>query len=194
MLTIPLLHGRVRGRRAAVPVARTAAVAVAAALAAAGLLTACGSAHAPQQAASSASGSRTQEADSAPSPNTGQSTLPGTGSLTVCPSGTLKVALDTSQAGGAAGSAYYPVDFTNTSDAPCAMYGYPGLSFVTVGRQRRRPDRGGGPGEPVLREAGRPGVQRRCRARLAPGRGGGQLPGFDLPPGDRARAAGVPAG
>ena len=53
------------------------------------------------------------------------------GGLAVCPSATLKVALDTSQAGGAMGSAYYPVNFTNTSDAPCGMYGYPDLSFVT---------------------------------------------------------------
>ena len=62
MLTIPLLHGRARGRRAAAPTAWTAAVtvasALASALAAAGLLTACGSAQAP-----SASGQHTQEAD-----------------------------------------------------------------------------------------------------------------------------------
>ena len=51
--------------------------------------------------------------------------------LAVCQSATLKVALDTSQAGGAMGSAYYPVTFTNTSAAPCGMYGYPDLSFVT---------------------------------------------------------------
>ncbi len=134
MPTIPLLPGRARGRRAAAPAARAAAVtvasAVASALAAAGLLTACGSA-APQQAAPSASGQHTQEADSAPSPVTGSSTVPGMSGLAVCQSATLKVALDTSQAGGAMGSAYYPVTFTNTSAAPCGMYGYPDLSFVT---------------------------------------------------------------
>jgi Protein of unknown function (DUF4232) len=126
MLTIPLRPGRARGRRAAVPMAWTAAATVACALAAAGLLTACGSAQAP-----SASGQQTQRADSAPSPVTGPSTVPGMGGLAVCPSATLKVALGTSQAGGAMGSAYYPVNFTNTSDAPCGMYGYPDLSFVT---------------------------------------------------------------
>ena len=69
MLTIP----------PAVRLALTTAVTVASA----GLLTACGTAHAPQ---------------SAPS---------------------------------AAGSTYYPVNFTNTSAAPCGLYGYPGMSFVT---------------------------------------------------------------
>ena len=49
----------------------------------------------------------------------------------MCQSATLKVALDTSQAGGAMGSTYYPVNFTNTSDAPCGLYGYPVMSFVT---------------------------------------------------------------
>ena len=117
------------------------------------------------------------------------------GGLAVCPSATLKVTLDTSQAGGAVGSAYYPVDFTNTSDAPCGMYGYPGLSFVTAGGGSGRPDRGGGPAEPGIRRRWPSACAgRRCRARLAPGRGGGQLPGFDLPAGDRALAAGVPAG
>jgi hypothetical protein len=58
--------------------------------------------------------------------------VPGAGGLAVCQSDALKVTVDTSQAGGAAGSAYYPVNFTNTSDAACGLYGYPGLSFVTA--------------------------------------------------------------
>src|SRR6202011_900237 len=40
--------------------------------------------------------------------------------------------------GAAAGSTYYPVDFTNTSSSPCGMYGYPGLSFVTAGSSAGR--------------------------------------------------------
>jgi hypothetical protein len=40
--------------------------------------------------------------------------------------------MDTSQAGGAAGSAYYPLNFTNTSSRPCELYGYPGVSFVSA--------------------------------------------------------------
>jgi len=35
------------------------------------------------------------------------------------------------QGNGAAGSAYYPVDFTNTSGGACTLFGYPGVSFVT---------------------------------------------------------------
>jgi hypothetical protein len=33
---------------------------------------------------------------------------------------------------GAAGSTYYPIEFTNTSSAPCTLYGYPGASFVAA--------------------------------------------------------------
>jgi hypothetical protein len=40
--------------------------------------------------------------------------------------------VDDSQADGAAGSTYYPVDFTNTSAAACAMTGYPGVSLVSA--------------------------------------------------------------
>jgi hypothetical protein len=120
MLTIP--------RRAL-----TAAVAAATA----SLLTACGSVHASQPASpaasSTASGRQTPGAGNgtASSPAT-PVTVPGTAGLAVCQSSALKVALDTTQAGGAAGSVYYPVNFTNTSDTPCGLYGYPGMSFVTT--------------------------------------------------------------
>ena len=43
------------------------------------------------------------------------------------------VTVNASQAGGAAGSTYVPVDFSNTSGSPCGLYGYPGMSFVTAG-------------------------------------------------------------
>lgn len=33
---------------------------------------------------------------------------------------------------GAAGSIYYPIEFTNTSSVACTLYGYPGVSFVTA--------------------------------------------------------------
>ena len=90
----------------AVPLALTAVT-----VATAGLLTGCGSAQAPQST---------------------PPTVPGLGGLTVCRSAALKVTVDSSQAGGAAGSAYYPVNFTNTSIAACGLYGYPGMSFVTA--------------------------------------------------------------
>ena len=100
-------------------------------MAAAGLLTACGSTQAPASSpASSASGTGAPASSSA-APQAAQSTLPGSGGLAVCQSATLKIALDTSQAGGAMGSTYYPVNFTNTAAAACGMYGYPGMSLVT---------------------------------------------------------------
>ena len=136
MLTIPPVTGRARGRRA-VQFALAAAVAVATA----NLLTACGTVHAsasasasaPSMASSAASGHGTPLAGSdSPSSPTAPSTVPGMAGLAVCRSDALKVALDTSQAGGTAGSVYYPVNFTNTSGAPCGLYGYPGMSFVTA--------------------------------------------------------------
>jgi hypothetical protein len=118
--------------RRGVPLALTAAFAVAAA----GLLTACGSAGAPAAissppAASGTAASHRGTGSSSPTPAV-PSTVPGLGGLAVCRSATLKVTVDTSQAGGTAGSIYYPVNFTNTSDAPCGLYGYPGMSFVTA--------------------------------------------------------------
>ena len=128
MPTIPPASLRSRGRR---PLTLTAAGAVVTA----GLLTGCGSTQAPQPASTSAggtaSGHQTQQAG-AGSSSAAPSTVPGLGGLTVCQSATLKVTVDTSQAGGAAGSVYYPVNFTNTSGAPCGLYGYPGMSFVTA--------------------------------------------------------------
>jgi hypothetical protein len=57
----------------------------------------------------------------------------GTAGLAACRTASLQVTVNARQAGGAAGSIYYPVDFTNVSHAACAMYGYPGISFVTAG-------------------------------------------------------------
>jgi hypothetical protein len=117
MLTIP--SGPGRGRRA-VPLAAAVTVATA------GLLTACGSTPAPQGTQAAAGASTPTGAHGA------SSTAPGVAGLATCRSAALKVTLDANQAGGAAGSTYYPVDFTNTSGAPCGLYGYPGMSFVTA--------------------------------------------------------------
>jgi hypothetical protein len=50
----------------------------------------------------------------------------GTAGLALCQPSSLQVTVNASQAGGAAGSTYLPVDFTNTSGSPCGLYGYPG--------------------------------------------------------------------
>ena len=125
MSTIPPASLRARGRRPmALTLTLTAAVA--------GLVTGCGSAQAPQPATGGTASSHQTEQAGASAP-AGPSTVPGLGGLTVCQSAALKVTVDTSQAGGAAGSVYYPVNFTNTSGTPCGLYGYPGMSFVTAG-------------------------------------------------------------
>lgn len=48
-----------------------------------------------------------------------------------CATSALHVSVSQSQ-GVAAGSSYYPIVFTNVSSASCTLYGYPGVSFVTV--------------------------------------------------------------
>jgi Protein of unknown function (DUF4232) len=51
-----------------------------------------------------------------------------------CPTSGLTVALGRGSA--AAGSAYYPIEFTNTSGSTCSLYGYPGISFVSAAGQQ----------------------------------------------------------
>jgi hypothetical protein len=58
--------------------------------------------------------------------------LAGAG-LAACRSSSLAMSIDRGQASGAAGSTYYPLNFTNRSTKACEMYGYPGVSFVTAG-------------------------------------------------------------
>ena len=129
MLTIP------PGRRARV---RRVAPLVLTAAALASLLAGCGSAQAPQPAAtmtggSTASGHQSQQPGAAGSASAAASPVSSVNGVAVCQSASLRVTVDTSQAGAAAGSTYYPVDFTNTSGSACGMYGYPGVSFVTAG-------------------------------------------------------------
>lgn len=44
---------------------------------------------------------------------------------------TADLRLTVGQSNGAAGTIYYPLDFTNTSSLACTMYGYPGVAFVS---------------------------------------------------------------
>jgi hypothetical protein len=53
-----------------------------------------------------------------------------------CTAGSLAVWLNLARSNGAAGTIYYPLEFTNVSAHECYMYGYPGVSAVgTNGRQ-----------------------------------------------------------
>ena len=130
MLNIPLTTFRNCGRRVGPAVM---------AVAAAGLLAACASpstsssAAAPRGTVSSSSrapgASPSSGAPASASAGSGASGTPG---LTLCPSASLRVTVNVGQAGGAAGSTYYPVNFTNTANSACGMYGYPGMSFVSA--------------------------------------------------------------
>jgi hypothetical protein len=107
------------------------------AAAAAGLLAGCASASTHQAgtapAGGAASGKTSAGATAAASAAGIGSAASGTAGLALCQPSSLQVTVNASQAGGAAGSTYLPVDFTNTSGAPCGLYGYPGMSFVTAG-------------------------------------------------------------
>jgi hypothetical protein len=75
-----------------------------------------------------------------------------------CASSGLKVTVDTTQSGAAAGSTYVPIDFTNTSSSSCTLFGYPGVSFVSS-------PTGGQLGKPATRNPADPAAT----VTLAPG-------------------------
>ena len=126
----PLSSGRTSGRsrgRHVVSLAVTAA-------AAAGLLAGCASASTHQAGTAPAGGATPGKTSAAGGTATGTGpAASGTAGLALCQPSSLQVTVNASQAGGAAGSTYLPVDFTNTSSSPCGLYGYPGMSFVTAG-------------------------------------------------------------
>ncbi|HEY9294496.1 MAG TPA: DUF4232 domain-containing protein [Microlunatus sp.] len=72
--------------------------------------------------------------------STAPSTAPG---RQTCRLADLRVGVRSPEGGGAAGSQYVLITFTNTSDGPCWMYGYAGVSFVGLqnGTQLGRPAR-----------------------------------------------------
>ena len=93
--------------------------------------------------ASTAATSASSVASIAP-PTTGPTTPPTPPSsppAPACSPADLSAAVNSSPGGAAAGSTYYPLNFTNTSKSSCYLYGYPGVSFVTSppGRQIGEP-------------------------------------------------------
>ena len=93
-----------------------------------------GSAAAPNSAATTASSSASATASAAPatsSPAVAPTSRPTASGLAACATANLSVGLQTNVGGGAAGSQYVPISFTNTSGTACAIYGFPGVSFVT---------------------------------------------------------------
>lgn len=93
-------------------------------------------------ALAAACGSSGHGASGPPSPGTPTTAAPSTGAASAsasasggagtarCDTSALKVKVNLKQVGAAAGSAYYPIDFTNVSGSSCTLFGYPGVSFA----------------------------------------------------------------
>jgi hypothetical protein len=115
-------------------IAARPAGALIATLAAVGLLAGCGSTPAP------AARPTVTVTVTAPPPSTASpvpSSPTATPSPTPTPTGapacaTSALAVRLGPGNGAAGSIYYPIEFTNASSVACTVYGYPGVSFVTA--------------------------------------------------------------
>ena len=60
------------------------------------------------------------------------STPAGQAGVAECTAADLKIAPNGSAGGGAAGSFYSFIDFTNTSSTSCTLYGYPGVSLTAA--------------------------------------------------------------
>ncbi len=67
-------------------------------------------------------------AAASPTPSTGQASPTPAGAGSACPTRSLGLKLGLAQ--GAAGSTYQVIDFTNISNGPCTLYGYPGVSLA----------------------------------------------------------------
>ncbi|MGH3067769.1 MAG: DUF4232 domain-containing protein [Streptosporangiaceae bacterium] len=103
------------------------------------LAAACGSTSSNGSAGSQASTAASPAASTAPSTqaSTGATTAatptapPSTPSAPACSTADLSGTVNTNPGGAAAGSAYYPLNLTNSSKSSCYLFGYPGVSFVT---------------------------------------------------------------
>jgi hypothetical protein len=101
---------------------------------AAGLLAGCGTATTPAASPSTSASATTPATSpsaaatqaSSPSPAPG----PSSAGVAACATSALHVAVPSGSGNAAAGSSYYPIQFSNTSSSPCTLYGYPGVSFV----------------------------------------------------------------
>jgi hypothetical protein len=66
----------------------------------------------------------------APAPAPSATAIAAPSPLAPCSTAALRASVGS--ANGAAGSIYYPLDFTNISGLPCGLYGFPGVSFVAA--------------------------------------------------------------
>jgi Protein of unknown function (DUF4232) len=84
------------------------------------LVAACGSAN------TGASPTKTVTVTITPRP---PASTPASAGTSQCTTADLRLTVGTSN--GAAGTIYYPLDFTNASSSACTMYGYPGVAIVS---------------------------------------------------------------
>jgi hypothetical protein len=115
-----------RSRRASL----TGATLAVAAVLAAGCSSASSSSSSPSSPATTGA-SATASATAAAASASASAGAGGTGSAAACTTADLK-ATTGNAGGGTAGSYYSFVDFTNTSNASCTLYGYPGVSLITA--------------------------------------------------------------
>jgi hypothetical protein len=109
-----------------------AAAALAAGCASSGSGPAASSSASSMPSTSSSGGTNGSGTSAASSPaTTPTSTSTAAAGLAACTTANLSVSLVSNMGGGAAGSTYVPIQFTNTAGTACAMYGFPGVSFVT---------------------------------------------------------------
>lgn len=112
--------------------AGTAAILVGTAVLAAACASNNGGTAATGPASSSAPGSHGASASSgAPQPGSSAPAATPAAGTAACTTGSLKATVVTGAGGAAAGSTYYPVNLTNTGSSSCALFGYPGVSWVT---------------------------------------------------------------
>jgi hypothetical protein len=113
------------------------AIAAAALVCGTALVAACGSVQSTSSGQTSSAGSGghsgpvvspAASAAARPASSAGPS---GAAAGSACAPSDLRVTLVTSGGGAAAGSTYYPLNFTNVSGSSCTLDGYPGISFVT---------------------------------------------------------------
>jgi hypothetical protein len=108
-------------------------IAMAAVAGSAGLLAGCGSstpAASPSTAASATAPATSSTGTATPTASPTATSSPSSAGTASCASSALHVVVASSAGGAAAGSVYYPIEFSNTSSSPCTLYGYPGVSFV----------------------------------------------------------------
>jgi hypothetical protein len=164
-MTAPTPHHRQRRSRPAVPLALPA-LAAAGALAAAVSLAACGSPQAGRAGGASrpaATSSRpaTTPATRASTPAATISPVGGTSGTAVapCQPAVVRVTLDTSATGVAAGSSFVALQFANQSGQSCELAGYPDVSFQAGAAGRMigaaaAPDRGVAASQVLLASGG----------------------------------------